>query len=327
MVAFISSVCTVFIVSFICSLTESVILSTNINVLSKENPTSREKRLQDAWNRLRSNISKPIAAVLIANTIANTGGSVIASGAFQKEFGDKYMWFFSLAMTFCILVGTEIVPKIIGVEYGKYLLGKLVYPLLFLTKIFAPIILFTELVAKPFKRAGSKGGIEEPATSAADIITYAATARSRKSIDLEQESIIVNAIKLKHATVRKIMIPRDSIQYIVNGTSLEENEERFGGVLEKTRYPICEKNDLDTIIGTINYKKFELRHGDQAKDYTSMTREPVYVNEDMTLLQALKMMRWNKRHMLFVRDSDDRLSGLITLEDIMDELVDVALPD
>ena len=123
------------------------------------------------------------------------------------------------------------------------------------------------------------------------------------------------------------MIPRESIQYIVNGTSLEENEERFGGVLTKTRYPICEKNDLDTIIGTINYKKFELRHGDQAKDYTSMTREPVYVNEDMTLLQALKMMRWNKRHMLFVRDSDNRLSGLITLEDIMDELVDVALPD
>ena len=326
MFAFVSSVCTVLIVSFLCSLTESVILSTNINVLSKVNPTPGERRLQDAWNRMRSNISKPIAAVLILNTIANTGGSVMASSAFQTLFGASYMWIFSLAMTLCILIGTEILPKIIGVEYGKYILGKLVYPLMFLTKLFAPIILLTEWISKPFKKEGSNSGIEQT-TSAADIITYAATARSRKSIDLEQESIIVNAIKLKHATVRKIMIPRESIQYIVNGTSLEENEERFGGVLSKTRYPICEKNDLDTIIGTINYKKFELRHGDQAKDYTSMTREPVYVNEDMTLLQALKMMRWNKRHMLFVRDSDNRLSGLITLEDIMDELVDVALPD
>lgn len=325
MFAFVSSVCTVVIVSFLCSLTESVILSTNINALAKVNPTSHEQRIQEIWNRLRSNISKPIAAVLILNTVANTGGSVMASSSFQSLFGTKYMWFFSLAMTLAILFGTEILPKIIGVEFGKHLLGKLVIPLYFLTKLLAPIILFTEWVSKPFKKEG--GQSMENTTSAADIITYAATARSRKSIDMEQESIIVNAIKLKHATVKKIMIPRESIQYIVNGTSLEENEERFGGVLEKTRYPICEKNDLDTIIGTINYKKFELRHGDQAKDYTSMTREPVYVNEDMTLLQALKMMRWNKRHMLFVRDSDDRLSGLITLEDIMDELVDVALPD
>ncbi|MBR2425531.1 MAG: DUF21 domain-containing protein [Lentisphaeria bacterium] len=307
-------------------MTESVILSTNINALSKVNPTSYEKRTQDVWNRLRSNISKPIAAVLILNTIANTGGSVMASSAFQTLFGAQSMWIFSLAMTVAILCGTEILPKIIGVEYGKHLLGKLVYPLYFLTKVFAPIILFTEWIAKPFKKEGSQSGLEQT-TSAADIIAYAATARSRKSIDMEQESIIVNAIKLKHASVKKIMIPRDSIQYIINGTSLEENEERFGGVLSKTRYPVCETSDLDTIIGTINYKKFELRHGDQAKDYTSMTREPVYVNEDMTLLQALKMMRWNKRHMLFVRDPDNRLSGLITLEDIMDELVDVALPD
>ena len=123
------------------------------------------------------------------------------------------------------------------------------------------------------------------------------------------------------------MIPREAIQYIINGTSLEENEERFGGVLEKTRYPVCSGDDVDTILGTINHKKFEHKHGDQATDFTLMTREPVYVNEDISLLQALKMMRWNKRHMLFVRNSENKLTGLITLEDIMDELVDVALPD
>ncbi|MBR2435161.1 MAG: DUF21 domain-containing protein [Lentisphaeria bacterium] len=306
---------------------ESVILSTNINALAKVNPTSREKRLQDVWVRLRSNISKPIAAILILNTLANTGGSVVASSAFIDMFGTSYLWIFSLGMTLAILFGTEIMPKVIGVEYGKYLLGKLVLPLLFFTKFFAPVIILTEWAAKPFKRSGGSTA-NDNSVSAADIIAFASSARSRKSIDMEQETIIVNAIKLKHATVQKVMIPREDIQFIINGTSLEENEERFGGVLEKTRYPVCTSNDLDTIIGTINYKKFELRHGDQARDYTSMTREAVYVNEDMTLLQALKMMRWNKRHMLFVQNSEtNKLSGLITLEDIMDELVDVALPD
>ena len=320
---FITSVLIVVSVSFICSLSEAVILSVNINALATDNPKPSDVRLENAWKNLRQNISRPIAAILILNTIANTGGSVVASSAFISEFGPRYLWLFSLVMTFMILFGTEILPKVIGVEYNKRLLRFLVWPLTFFTKFFAPVILLTELCSKPFKQDHSA----EQAVTSADILAYASVARSKKNIDFEQEAIIVNAIRLKHATVKKIMIPRDSIQYIINGLSLEENEERFGGILQKTRYPVCSSDDIDTIIGTINHKKFEHRHGDQATDYTPMLRDVVYVNEDMTLLQALKMMRWNKRHMLFVRANDNRLTGLITLEDIMDELVDVALPD
>ncbi len=303
---------------------ESVILSVNINALNGGQKPS-EQRLERTWKYLRQNISKPIAAVLILNTIANTGGVSVASAALQ-EIGPQYTWLFTVCMTLSILFGTEIMPKVIGVEYNTKIIRYIVYPVLFATKIFAPIILLTEICSKPFKKKKS-GEEQETVVTSGDILAYASVARAKKNIDFEQESIIVNAIKLKQATVKKVMIPREDIQYIINGLSLEENEERFDGVLEKTRYPVCSADNIDTILGTINHKKFEHRHGDQATDYTPMLREIVYVNEDMTLLQALKMMRWNKRHMLFVRDNENRLVGLITLEDIMDELVDVALPD
>jgi len=321
---FITSVILVLTISFFCSLAEAVILSANISTPVSDPEKPGDKKLADTWKKLRRNISKPIAAILIFNTIANTGGSVVAGSAFSRIFGYENLWIFTLLMTFSILFGTEIMPKIIGVEYNKFLLRRLIRPLDILTDVFAPVIWLTELCAKPFKRAQNA---RDPVVTGADILAYASVARAKKNIDLEQESIIVNAIRLKHETVRKVMIPREAIQYIINGTSLEENEERFGGVLEKTRYPVCSKDDIDTILGTINHKKFEHKHGDQATDFTLMTREPVYVNEDISLLQALKMMRWNKRHMLFVRNSENKLTGLITLEDIMDELVDVALPD
>ncbi len=322
---FIGSVAVVLIVSFLCSLAEAVILSMNLQSLSVENPTPAERRFLHVWERLRANIGKPIAAVLILNTLANTGGSVVASSAFMELFGAHDLWIFSLAMTVAILFGTEIMPKIIGVEYNRVLIRYLAFPLFFLTKAFAPVIYLTELCSGRIRR--KDGGSSEPVVTSADILAYASLARARKNIDLEQEAIIVNAVKLKHATVRKVMIPRGNIQYLINGMSLEKNEERLGGVLSKTRYPVCASDDPDTILGTVNHKKLELLHGDQVSDFTGKVREAIYVNEDMTLLHALKMMRWNKRHMIFARDAENRMTGLITLEDIMDELVDVALPD
>lgn len=323
MIFFIGSVACVVIVSFCCSLAEAVILSINVKSQAIENPTPREQRFLRIWNDLRKNISKPIAAILILNTVANTGGSVVASSAFLDLFGARDLWVFSLIMTLMILFGTEIMPKIIGVEYNRTLIRYLVFPLSLLTKVFAPIIYLTEICARPFKNDSA----EEPAITSADITAYAALARARKNIDLEQESIIINAVRLKHSTVRKVMVPREKIQYIINGMSLKENEVRLGGVLAKTRYPVCASDSVDAIIGTVNHKKFELVHGDSTSDFTGMLREAIYINEEMTLIQALKMMRWNKRHMIFARDNENRLTGLITLEDIMDELVDVALPD
>ena len=225
-------------------------------------------------------------------------------------------------MTVAILFGTEILPKIIGVGYCRFIAPLLTAPLEYATKILHPVILLTEWFTKPFK-AKSEGS----QVTSADILTLASMARAGKAIGMEQENIIVNAIRLSHSPATTAMIPRDKIRYIINGISLEENEKRLGGVLTNTRYPLCSEDSIDSIIGTINHKKFALAHGEKSSDFTSMARELILINPDVTLLQALQTMIRAKSHMIFVKDGDGKIAGLLTLEDITDELVDVALPD
>lgn len=108
--------------------------------------TGCDRRMETHEKQYRA----PLAATIL-NTVANTGGSVVASAAFIKVFGEKWLWTFSLGMTVAILFGTEILPKIIGVGYCRFIAPLLTAPLEYATKILHPVILLTEWFTKPFK--------------------------------------------------------------------------------------------------------------------------------------------------------------------------------
>ncbi len=313
------SVAIVLVVSFICSLTEAVLLSINVNALANSKNKSGSE-VAAAWKRMKSNIGRPIAAILILNTLANTGGATIAGAEFSSLYGSQYLWIFSMSMTIAILFGTEILPKTVGVAYNRFLAPFLTLPLEYATKLLAPFIWMTEIVPKRF------ASDETSQISSSDIITMASMARSGKVIDLEQENIIINAIRLSHSPVRTAMIRRENIRYIIEDLTLEENEKRLG-ILKHTRYPLCASDSIDSVIGTVNHKKFVMANGEKSADYELVKRDAAFVSEDVSLLDALRTMSKGKLHMLFVKDKFDRISGLLTLEDITDELVSVELPD
>ena len=114
------------------------------------------------------------------------------------------------------------------------------------------------------------------------------------------------------------------------------NESHILRMIKETLWRCLNENIEDEITayhGTLanfdkfNHKKFALAHGEKSSDFTSMARELILINPDVTLLQALQTMIRAKSHMIFVKDGDGKIAGLLTLEDITDELVDVALPD
>ncbi len=119
MTLFIISTLVVIIVSFICSMSEATLLS--VNNVSLE--TDRKKGLSYAiiLSKLKSNINRPIAAILILNTIANTGGATFAGSAFAELYGSEWMWIYSTVFTIVVLFGTEILPKVIGVTHADVL--------------------------------------------------------------------------------------------------------------------------------------------------------------------------------------------------------------
>jgi Mg2+/Co2+ transporter CorB len=107
------------LVSFLCSLLEATLLS--LDSIHLETRKRQGHRYAAIWLGMKQRIDRPIAAILILNTVAHTGGATVAGGAFDKVYGDQWIWVFSLFFTIVILFATEIFPKVIGVSHNERL--------------------------------------------------------------------------------------------------------------------------------------------------------------------------------------------------------------
>ncbi|MCW0217054.1 MAG: DUF21 domain-containing protein [Prosthecobacter sp.] len=112
---------TVVAVSFICSMSEAVLLS--LNPLSLRLQEKKEKGLGVAgqWLAMKNKIERPVSAILILNTLANTGLAMLAGAVFVRVFDGQWLWLFSLVMSVIVLFGAELTPKILGVHHAEQL--------------------------------------------------------------------------------------------------------------------------------------------------------------------------------------------------------------
>lgn len=193
MTLFIVSTLTVLIVSFICSMSEATLLSLD-NVKLE---TDRQKGMAYAiiLSKLKSNINRPIAAILILNTIANTGGATFSGSAFSQLYGNEWMWLYSLVFTVVVLFGTEIIPKVIGVTFSSKLAKILARPLTIALKILSPILIVTEFFSKMI--TGNKD--KKTSYSLDDIQTIAQVAQLENIIDTHQEKNNCKNLHIKKA--------------------------------------------------------------------------------------------------------------------------------
>ena len=189
----ISSTVAIF-VSFLCSLAETLLLSLNPLTLHRLEP--KHPRAAESWRRLKRNIAHPITAILVLNTVAHTGGATVAGGAFAEIYGEGNIWIFSVLFTLIVLLGTEILPKIIGVTFRNQLAPYAGPILEGVTTALHPFVLLSEVI---FKRLMSEPESEQITSS--DLITLASLARAGKAIDLDQENMIVNLVRLTHSRI------------------------------------------------------------------------------------------------------------------------------
>jgi CBS domain containing-hemolysin-like protein len=299
--------------SFMCSMAEALLLSLNpltISRLQAKRPVSAE-----SWRRLKRNISRPITAILILNTIANTGGATVAGGAFMRLYGNDNLWIFSVLFTLIILFGTEIMPKIIGVTFRDRLAPYGGPILEMLTTILRPFILLSEFL---FKRLTSDRESDQITT--ADLVTLASLARSGKAIGLEQENIIVNAVRLSHTLINCVMITPEHIRFIKRGDSAETilALARASG---HSRYPVSRSTEVKDIFAFIQIKRAIPAYKDEIEHLVENPRPISTVNQRETLITALRSMLENREHLLSVVDDHHCCVGIVTLEDIAGELL------
>ncbi len=306
-------------VSFVCSLFEAGLLSltpANIADLMKENP-----RTGRIWLAFKENIGKPISVILLLNTSAHTIGASVAGAKFSELFGEPHLWAFSLVFTFLMLQYTEILPKTLGVRFRMLLARHGAAPLDWSVRIFNPLIRLIHLINRPFgaRRGGGDDGRANPID---EITSLASMARMSNLIGSRQERIIFSATHLAGITARQVMIPMDHVMSLSTRNSIGEAFLMAHADLH-TRYPVRDGKNPREIVGYVNFKELVYFMSTNPNNPTlaGIIRPLNFVDPATNAADLLRLFVDQHNHLVVVRDKGGENLGIVTIEDVIEEMV------
>ena len=298
------------------SATETAFSSAN-KIKLKNMAADDNKRAAQAL-RLAEDFDQLITAVLVGNTISNIVMTAVATVYGITTWGAKIgPTIATVIVTVLILVFGEISPKIIAREYAEEvalfltpMVRTLIFVLTPLTFIFNGLKIF-------LKKAFGKN--DEPEFSEDELLTIVEEAEAGGAIGEEQSELIANAIEFNDIEAIDILTPRVDIVAIERGTPVAEIKKVFkeSGL---SRLPVYE-DDLDNIIGVLNQKDFYNNNVRSIKDTEQFIKPVAYVAETLKAAVVLKKMQADKTHIAIVVDEYGGTTGLVTLEDIIEEIV------
>lgn len=312
------SLAVAFGVSFVCSLAEAVLLSLTPSQIARMN--ERHPRAAAMWQRFKSGIDRPIAVILILNTTAATIGAATAGAQFDHLYGDRWLWLFSICFTYAMLQFTELLPKTLGVQLSGVLAPLMARPLQAAIVVATPFIAALHAVNRVFT-AWIPSARRGP-SPLEEIAAMAAMARMSKDIGAHQERVILGAARLSERTVRDLMIPLDHVVMMSDDLSLPRAI--VAAHLDAhTRFPVHAAGDRTQVVGYINFKEMIYFMSTNPKDPTlkGITRPVTFVGAQASATELMRLFVDQHEHIAIVRGDDGRALGLVTLEDLVEELL------
>jgi len=318
MVVFILAVGCALLFSFLCSIFESVLLSVNRGyVEGMARSGSRAGKILKRWKR--KDIEVPVAAILILNTIAHTVGATMAGSSYEKVFDPSTTVIFSAVFTLAILLFTEIIPKTLGVTFANRLAAPVTLAVRALVFLLYPLLKVTSAISGMLTK-----GHRTPVTSIEEIRLLAAIGHHEGDVGPRFAQFIEGVASLRELTVNEVMVPRVSIAYLSAERSFDENIEvvRRSG---HSRFPFTSSGDLDDVDGVVLAKElffFEHDSPDGAEPEWSKLKQPlVIVPKTKTLDEVLRLFQEQRKHLAVVVDEYGGTQGVLTLEDVLEEIV------
>ena len=271
------------------------------------------------WQGFKSDVERPIAVILLLNTAAHTIGASIAGAQFGEVFGEEHLWLFAAVFTFVMLQFTEILAKSLGVRFNRGLAIVIARPLQFSSVALRPILWFIHLINRPFE---GRGKAEDGPATIEEITALAGLARLASQITPHQERIIATAPRLSEFRVRDIRIPLADIAWLDASKNLEEAIAEAKNHLH-TRYPVCEGGDVNKVAGYVNVKEMLFLATDEIEDAREQlpVRPILTVSEEDSAADVMATFIQERVHIAVVQDGDGNTSGMVTFEDVVEELL------
>ncbi|MFV0479798.1 MAG: HlyC/CorC family transporter [Anaerorhabdus sp.] len=258
-----------------------------------------------------------ISTILIGNNIVNIAAATIATVIFTRILGDIGATVSTLVVTIVVLIFGEITPKSLAKEFPEKfsmfssgvisILMKLFFPLIFIFGI------WKKMIRKLFKFKAEDSMTQE------ELITMVEEAENEGDLEAHESDLILAAIEFNDLDVKDILTPRVDLVTINIENSLEDVEKSFR-LNAYSRIPVYE-NSIDNIVGFIHEKDFYSLYYQDKGPLKSIIKPLFYTSPHVKISSLLRQLQSSKTHMAVVLDEYGGTAGIITLEDILEELV------
>jgi putative hemolysin len=300
-------------ISFICSILEAVLLSITHSYVAVLQ--DRGDAVGDLLARMRQRIDQPIAAILTLNTIAHTVGAAVGGAMALEVFGSAWIALFSAVLTLAILILSEILPKTLGATYWQRLApatGRVLWVMMAVMKpVLIPLAAFNRLI--------SPRGAKPTTVSRAELEVLAEIGRREGTIDQDEWEVMTNVMNLDEVTVAQAMTPRTQIVAVPVEATLDEAQHVM---LEEghLRVPVYE-GTVDRVVGVLLARDLWKAAREGVQSLRDVVRETTFVPESKTVEDLIREMRSQRIQMAIVLDEYGGTAGLVTLEDLIEEIV------
>jgi CBS domain containing-hemolysin-like protein len=264
--------------------------------------------------RMKDDPHKLLSTILIGNNIVNIGASALATSVMLDVFPNYAVGLATGIMTFLILVFGEVLPKSVATQNNILIARISIYPIYWLSVLFYPVIKllnFIPMLTGKIRRT--------PKVTEEELMTFVEAVEEEGEIKEEEKELIHKIFEFDDTNASEIMTPRADMFVIEAGEKLNLEDIVKSGF---TRIPVIE-DDIDHVIGTINIKDLFLHQvtSDTEIDARKIMTKPYFIPENKKLDKLLHQFKIRKHHLAIVVDEHGGVSGLITLEDALEEIV------
>ena len=308
-------------VSFICSVLESVLMSTSLSYINlREEEGYAPAKLMSSY---KEDTSRPLAAILSLNTIANTIGAAGVGMQVTAVFGSKWFGLMSALTTILILFFGEIIPKVIGTTYWRELMGITARIIKVLIFVLYPLVLLVEFISRMVP-----DNEDDPSVSREEVLAMVNVGEEEGVVDEDENKIFSNLMRLDSIHAYDVMTPRVVAKIAPENMTLRayydsDEYDHF------SRIPLYNPTAPEYITGYVlrNDALEELTEDHFRKTLGGIKRPLPAFDQDLTLGTIFDSMLKQKSQIAQVIDEYGMFVGILTLEDIIETIFGLEIID
>ena len=286
----------------------------SVNKLRLKNYVAQGNKKASKALRLANKFDEVLTAVLIGNNIVNIATSSVSTLLFVSIFGSNGAAISTAVITVLVLIFGEVLPKSYAKKNSEKLAMLFASPLSMLVTVLKPFVWILNKISSLLS-----SGEEAPSVTE-DELKYMIDEIEEQGVIEEQESELVkSALEFDEISVDEILIPRVKVVGVEIGAEIDEIKEIFTTEMY-SRLPVYEKS-LDDIVGIITNKAFFKMLTEGKHDITSIIQKVPHIADVKLISEAMRDMQRSKVHLAVVVDQYGGTKGIVTLEDIIEELV------